>query len=575
MIGGITSSRAGTSSSSSSSRSCLSHRSSSSSSSSAAVSRGASSTVVEPDAELLAELRYLECEALRLCYREFVAEHHGAAASWLDFKAKVDAAAGPVDPRVRPIYASLTLGFVSQGIQFPVLPQLARSLGLGTADLGFATACTSCARLLANIPATWAAERLGRRPMLMCGPSVAGVGMLGLANASCFEHLILSNVCVGTGLATTMAGASLYLADVSTPKNRAQSTAPLLQSALLGFAIGPAIGGVLAQYAGMHLPFVACAGGLFASSAASAFLLPETMHEVARRRERQERLVRGEKGDADAAAGADVPPPPAAAADGAAAAEGAAAADGAADGARPAPASSWWQPPAVDEASLRLLRRPALQGLGGAIFMNGFSQGAFPVTLVLFAVEHMQMSSSAVGGMLTLNVLGMVLTTTQATKLSDRMTSRKALMVPAMAAAAVFTALQPFSHDAWQFAGLLLGASLMQAVSMPSISPLILDCTTADERARALAGRQIVLDLGGLLGAGSMGLLASHHGIPVAMETVAALQALSVVWFAARVPGGKLARGGGGGGAAPPAAGGNGMLATSESVQRPRGERES
>ena len=68
--------------------------------------------------------------------------------------------------------------------------------------------------------------------------------------------------------------------------------------------------------------------------------------------------------------------------------------------------------------------------------MNGFSQGAFPVTLVLFAVEHMQMSSSAVGGMLTLNVLGMVLTTTQATKLSDRMHSRKSLMVPAMSAAA-------------------------------------------------------------------------------------------------------------------------------------------
>ena len=60
----------------------------------------------------------------------------------------------------------------------------------------------------------------------------------------------------------------------------------------------------------------------------------------------------------------------------------------------PAAAAAGWWPPTVDEVSLRLLRRPALQGLGGAIFMNGFSQGAFPVTLVLFAVEHMQMSST-------------------------------------------------------------------------------------------------------------------------------------------------------------------------------------
>ncbi len=34
-----------------------------------------------------------------------------------------------------------------------------------------------------------------------------------------------------------------------------QSTAPLLQSALVGFAVGPAIGGVLAQSLGFSTPF--------------------------------------------------------------------------------------------------------------------------------------------------------------------------------------------------------------------------------------------------------------------------------------------------------------------------------
>ena len=53
----------------------------------------------------------------------------------------------------------------------------------------------------------------------------------------------------------------------------------------------------------------------------------------------------------------------------------------------------------------RLLRRPALQGIGTIAFVNGFSQGAFPVTIVLFAIEHMHMTSSAVGGMLTATVL--------------------------------------------------------------------------------------------------------------------------------------------------------------------------
>ena len=47
--------------------------------------------------------------------------------SWGSLKAAVDDAATPVDSRVRPIYATLTLLFTSQGTQFPVLPQLGPS----------------------------------------------------------------------------------------------------------------------------------------------------------------------------------------------------------------------------------------------------------------------------------------------------------------------------------------------------------------------------------------------------------------------------------------------------------------
>ena len=485
------------------------------------------SPVKVPSESLLAELRFLECEALKLRYREFAAETNGAAVPWREFKTAVDVAAQPVDSRVRTIFASLTLGFISQGIQFPVLPLLARSVGLGTADIGLVYATTACARLVTNVPATWVAERIGRRPCLVAGPLAASIGMLGLASSSCFEHLVVSNVCVGTGLATTMAGASLYLADVSTPRNRAQSTAPLLQSALLGFSIGPAIGGGLAQSLGVNMPFLACAAGLAASSAASALLLPETRDEVLRRKQRledslqaqrdaQERLVHTHRGEA--ALGSD--------------------ASGAASGPPPSDAvpSGSPVPMVIDDMTWRLMTRPALQGLGFHVFINGFSQGAFPVTLVLFAVEHMNMSSASVGAMLTANVLVMVVTTAPATQLSDHVTSRKSIMVPAMAASAVFTGLQPLAASPYQFAGLVGCAGFASAISMPSISPLILDSTTADERPRALAGRQMMQDLGTLLGASSMGLVASVSGIPAAMETVALLQGLAVGWFALRVP---------------------------------------
>ena len=72
---------------------------------------------------------------------------------------------------------------------------------------------------------------------------------------------------------------------------------------------------------------------------------------------------------------------------------------------------------------------------------------------------------------------------------------------------------------------------------MPSISPLILDNTSCKERAAALAGRQIAQDLGTLLGASSMGLVASVYGIPTAIHVVALMQGASVATFALRVPG--------------------------------------
>lgn len=497
-----------------------------------------STAVLEPDdevaiidAELLAsELRYLDGDDLRRRH-----ESLSNAPPWDEFKAAVDEAAVPVDSRVRPIYATLTLSFIAQGIQFPVLPQLARSLEMTTSDLGLVTATTALARLIANAPAAALAERIGRRPLLIAGPAIAASGMTLLAASSSFYGMVAANCCLGTGLATTMAGAQLYLADISTPKNRAATTAPILQSALIGFAIGPAIGGVMAQSLGLTLPFVACAGGLAASACASALLLPETLHEATHRaaRLKQWSAAPPPTPDGPTARATDLSGGAAgtSAADGAAdsAADSTAASDGAAHGAANGAAPT-------GELTRRLLRRPALQGIGTIAFMNGFSQGAFPVTLVLFAIEHMHMSSSAVGGMLTANVACMVLATHPATKLSDQVASRKDVMLPAITLSAMFAGLQPLSDGPWMFAGLCLCGGLSSAMSMPSISPLILDNVSTEERAHALAGRQMAQDSGALLGASSMGFVASACGIPMAMYTVAGLQLASAALFAARVP---------------------------------------
>ena len=425
----------------------------------------------------------------------------GSKLAYVDLKVAVDAASIKVDKRVVPISATLTLTFIAQATQFPVLPQLARSLELTAADLGFVSSSSALARLLCNVPASVIAERIGRRPLLVAGPLISSVGMAGLSVSTSFTHLACSNAFIGMGMATAMAGAGLYLSDISTPKNRARTNAPLFQSALIGFSIGPAIGGYLAESYGFQVPFIACSLGLVASSASAMALLPETMHEAAARRE----SVAHCRASAAAAAVA-------------------------------APLSKENEGSREWTEALGLLRRPALQGLGSVVFMNGFSQGAMPVTIILYGIEVLGMSSSEIGGLLTATVLLMVGVSRPATRLSDSVANRKSIMVPALAATALLNGLQPLATGIWEFAALVGGASLGNAVSMPSISPLVLDATTDSERATALAMRQTAQDIGTLLGASTMGVVATQVDIATAIQTSAVLQGAAAAFFAFRVP---------------------------------------
>jgi MFS family permease len=331
--------------------------------------------------------------------------------------------------------------------------------------------------------------------------------MLGLVCASSFEHLVLSNIAIGAGMASAMAGASNYLADISMPRNRAQTTAPLLQSALIGFAIGPAVGGVLCQYTGLSLPFVACAAGLAASSVTGALLLPETLDEAsvravraaATKQQQQQQQHQQQPEAAIAVPDADAS--------------------------------------ATEEVSVqRLLARPALQGLFATILTNGVGQGAMPITMVLYAVETVGMSSAAIGTMLTANVLVMVLASVPASRLSDRVADRKSVMLPALLGGTAFFAAQPLASSALVYALLVGSSGFCQALAMPNTSPLILDHAEPSERARALALRQMVQDGGALLGAAGAGAVAGAYGVPTAIEMVAALQVASTIFCALRSP---------------------------------------
>lgn len=83
--------------------------------------------------------------------------------------------------------------YSGQGILLPVLPVLARSLGLSALELGLVNSASSLARILCNVPAAALAERFGRRPLLVAGPAIGAAAMVGIAVSSSFEGRLVGS----------------------------------------------------------------------------------------------------------------------------------------------------------------------------------------------------------------------------------------------------------------------------------------------------------------------------------------------------------------------------------------------
>lgn len=169
---------------------------------------------------------------------------HAALSASNDAPRKNDA---EIDPRVWPIAASTFVTGSAIGVLLPVMPLFAASLNLTTAEFGLVGSVFGGTRLLANIPIAIASERYGRRPFLIFGPMCTAVAMVGTGLSGSLPALLLSRVLTGIGGSAQIAGAQLYLTDISRPENRARSLAPMSAAFNAGAALGPAIGGILAQ----------------------------------------------------------------------------------------------------------------------------------------------------------------------------------------------------------------------------------------------------------------------------------------------------------------------------------------
>jgi DHA1 family tetracycline resistance protein-like MFS transporter len=184
------------------------------------------------------------------------------------------------------IFATLLIDTIGFGIIIPDVPPLIRHL----------TGCTlsDAATYGAWLMAAYAAmqflfgplvgnlsDKYGRRPVLLCSLLGFGVDYLFSAFAPTIGWLFVGRVIAGiTGASFTTASA--YIADVSTPENRAANFGLVGVAFAAGFIIGPAIGGFLGDW-NIHYPFIAAAILALLNATYGFFFLPESLAPELRR----------------------------------------------------------------------------------------------------------------------------------------------------------------------------------------------------------------------------------------------------------------------------------------------------
>ena len=124
-------------------------------------------------------------------------------------------------------------------------------------------------------------DQYGRRPILLFSLLGFGLDYLFVAFAPTITWLFVGRIIAGiTGASITTASA--YMADISTPENRAQNFGMIGAAFGLGFIIGPMLGGLLGEY-GSRVPFFVAAALALANWLYGYFVLPESLDKAHRR----------------------------------------------------------------------------------------------------------------------------------------------------------------------------------------------------------------------------------------------------------------------------------------------------
>ncbi len=196
--------------------------------------------------------------------------------------------AHPLARKLPVIFLLITVMIDSMGIGLimPVMPKL--MIELGATDLsvaatwgGVLAASFAVMQFIFGPLVGSFSDRFGRRPVLLVSLAALTVDYLIMGFAHSLWVLVIGRI-IGGITSATHSTANAYIADISTPDEKAANFGLIGAAFGVGFVLGPMIGGLLGEF-GPRMPFFAAAALAAANTLFGFFVLSETVTDAIRR----------------------------------------------------------------------------------------------------------------------------------------------------------------------------------------------------------------------------------------------------------------------------------------------------
>ncbi|MBU2519495.1 MAG: MFS transporter [Proteobacteria bacterium] len=146
------------------------------------------------------------------------------------------------------------------GIIVPFLPLYARDLGANGVMLGLIFSSFSLSRALVVPWLGGLSDRWGRKPFIIAGMAGYGVTSLLFMWAGSSEALVFTRLLQGVFAAMVLPIAMALVADITPPGMEGRTFGGFNMYFLMGFGVGPVIGGAVYDYAGLNANFLLMCG---------------------------------------------------------------------------------------------------------------------------------------------------------------------------------------------------------------------------------------------------------------------------------------------------------------------------